>query len=400
MIARFCKNQSTTSISYQRFNKRTNDIYPTFSICFKGNSFHWYHELAIFEEHGLTSYHYERMLKGKHAFKYEYDVALRLFQKARKRYREQNATVHDYYRFHLAMSDILLEANFIAENMQQTILHRKNLQNLISTDQTLHSIEESFSIGFETPEIICFTRNTSYVKNLIRIEDSLKLNKSLMSSPMFQNTTIQIHIHYPGRLMQALGNPSFASTFREFQWGRWLEIRILQVGLWKKRTDSNSVCNSEILDYDLYLQRVISDKFRCIYPFWFDKLQNARGFMENSSPKIENLQICHLEKTLESIYDYTKNIRSLTFKEAVPCVEQYTTVAWNFAAEIKSRSQTAIRILYLDRYYQEITYSRSFSIESVISNVGGFVGIFLGYSMLQLPEILGRLWLSCFGCYV
>ena len=41
------------------------------------------------------------------------------------------------------------------------------------------------------------------------------------------------------------------------------------------------------------------------------------------------------------------------------------------------------------KYYEEIEYSKDFGSESFISNLGGFIGIFLGYSMMQLPELLG-----------
>ena len=73
LVARFIANQSATLISYQHYHNSPDDIYPTFSICFTGTSFHWYGEMAIFRTYGLTSYEYERMLKGESAFRYEYD---------------------------------------------------------------------------------------------------------------------------------------------------------------------------------------------------------------------------------------------------------------------------------------------------------------------------------------
>ena len=48
----------------------------------------------------------------------------------------------------------------------------------------------------------------------------------------------------------------------------------------------------------------------------------------------------------------------------------------------------AIKFIYTERIYEEIKYNKAMGPEGWISNVGGFVGIFLGYSMLQIPEIL------------
>ena len=42
--------------------------------------------------------------------------------------------------------------------------------------------------------------------------------------------------------------------------------------------------------------------------------------------------------------------------------------------------------------FQEIVNARDFGAESCWSGMGGFVGIFLGYSILQLPDILFSVW--------
>ena len=50
-----------------------------------------------------------------------------------------------------------------------------------------------------------------------------------------------------------------------------------------------------------------------------------------------------------------------------------------------------VMFLYGDSVYEEIQNTKSFDLESFVSGVGGFIGIFLGYSILQLPELLGLL---------
>ena len=51
-----------------------------------------------------------------------------------------------------------------------------------------------------------------------------------------------------------------------------------------------------------------------------------------------------------------------------------------------------IRIEYMERYYQEIVNGEEFGFESFWSAVGGFLGIFMGYSMLQLPDFVAYLY--------
>ena len=48
----------------------------------------------------------------------------------------------------------------------------------------------------------------------------------------------------------------------------------------------------------------------------------------------------------------------------------------------------------MDKYYEEITEIKDFGFEDFISGLGGFIGIFLGYSLMQIPELLCKL-LTC-----
>ena len=50
---------------------------------------------------------------------------------------------------------------------------------------------------------------------------------------------------------------------------------------------------------------------------------------------------------------------------------------------------TYLKIEYLDKYYEEIKEIKEFGFEDFISGMGGFIGIFLGYSMMQIPQLIG-----------
>ena len=47
-----------------------------------------------------------------------------------------------------------------------------------------------------------------------------------------------------------------------------------------------------------------------------------------------------------------------------------------------------IKVVYIDDFYQEIKDVQEVSFETFFSGVGGFVGIFIGYSLLQIPDVL------------
>ena len=70
----------------------------------------------------------------------------------------------------------------------------------------------------------------------------------------------------------------------------------------------------------------------------------------------------------------------------------YNVVGWNWMDEEDSKSsdQAHIKFSYQEQQYQELKYSADFDFETFVSNIGGFVGIFLGYSMMQFPQVLGK----------
>ena len=71
-----------------------------------------------------------------------------------------------------------------------------------------------------------------------------------------------------------------------------------------------------------------------------------------------------------------------------PCVEMFVTTTSNW--DLMHRTEHFyMKFIYEEEYFQEIEYTRNFGLESFISNVGGFIGIFLGYSIMQFPEFLG-----------
>ena len=54
-----------------------------------------------------------------------------------------------------------------------------------------------------------------------------------------------------------------------------------------------------------------------------------------------------------------------------------------------------MKIIYVDPYYLRFDNDLHFGFESFLSGVGGFIGIFLGYSLLQIPELLE----NCLGLF-
>ena len=56
-----------------------------------------------------------------------------------------------------------------------------------------------------------------------------------------------------------------------------------------------------------------------------------------------------------------------------------------------------VEFFYMEENYQEIVNQRDFALADFWSSTGGFIGMFLGYSLMQLPDIIKRIWEWFYG---
>jgi len=57
-------------------------------------------------------------------------------------------------------------------------------------------------------------------------------------------------------------------------------------------------------------------------------------------------------------------------------------------------SRFMVLVHFPNRKYRQITHVQEYDIENMLGNIGGYIGLFLGYSLLHLPHFLLSLWNS------
>ena len=371
LVGRFLENQDTTSIIYRKFGESFDGKYPTFSICFKGARFVWNRDLAIFDSFGLNSYEFERMLVGQTPIRHEYNQTSRLYRKIPTHF--YDGVDVNVSNFHVAKSEIIRKFESFTDDTKQNFYGGKNGRRTAIQSS-------SFYIGFLTPNMICLTRNSNDRKGATRLYDDLVLERQLFNNTLYKDTILKIIVHYPGHLIQSINNQRFSSSFSKYQVDTLAEFKLSQGTLLRKRPDSNEPCNDKINDHDAYLQREISKEFDCVPPYWNTNLK-----------KELKLSGCNTPNQLKKIHDYIEkdHNKGIIDLHDAPCLYMYNSVTYMMQPK-EGDDTPMMRFSYTETDYQEIQYVRDFSIESFWSGIGGFVGIFLGYSMMQLPEILGR----------
>ena len=227
---------------------------------------------------------------------------------------------------------------------------------------------------------------------------------------------LKIYVHMQGQFMRKIGKelagytandaanycsflPSFPPKESEKLtcYGTRISFDVSQITLLKSRHDAENACNPDLNDEDMEIMKtLVQDKILGCRPLYWKGLE-AVGSMDECT---ELLQYKHISETLNNFTSYEKIRKRFT----PPCKEMIieTNIQSRKGRKLKQKKFDRDQVseehetgLYLDlqfRYvndrYQVIENSRGFTMESCWAGIGGFIGIFIGLSLMQVPEIL------------
>ena len=134
-------------------------------------------------------------------------------------------------------------------------------------------------------------------------------------------------------------------------------------------------CDDTIKNDDAKFQDKVVTKIGCIPIYW-----NSTMLDRNE------LEVCQSAEQLRDASFLIGNMKDVMETYDPPCVEMNTMVIVNKDVP-QEKDQLKIVIRYTEDVYQQIENIQDVSFETFFSAVGGFVGIFLGYSFLQIPEM-------------
>ena len=372
-LFRYLENEDTSSITNKQFNQTPRDQYPTFSICFKGDDVYWDKDEMLFNVLGVTSSQYVDTLKGN-GQRYEIDVKTHLYNKVRVDL--SNVTLLDFENVILDTKKVIIGAEFNTENKSYTRSFGKGKGGKKLT-------YNPFYVGYQTYHEICYTRKSNYTENLKRIYDLISLDSSLFHLGTNLNVEMRIIVHHPGQLIRNFDKPCFASTLGSYIKGKVLEIKLSSFTKLSKRPDSNTRCNPD-LEYDdlKFLQEVVK-YLDCVPVYWSYLL----GRMDKFGISSKRFTLCKTFEKLRMAADSIDDFRQVLARYEPPCEEMVSLPIITREMD-QSEQEFLIKVTYPVSFYQEIKNVREFTLETFWSTAGGYLGIFLGYSLLQVPELL------------
>ena len=97
-----------------KFNDGPKDMYPSWTLCFQGDKFHWFNDDKIFDSYALNATQYELMLKGEKSLMNERNKTSSLYTK--KQVFLNDGQNIDFDKFYLKATDFIYELKYFTEN--------------------------------------------------------------------------------------------------------------------------------------------------------------------------------------------------------------------------------------------------------------------------------------------
>ena len=286
-----------------------------------------------------------------------------------------------------------------------------------SSARKLRSISNPLIKVYQDPKKKCYTPfvDSSLRKKEERVtldltEITNQFGRAWDGSPVF-SPLLEVHVHQQGQFLRSIGkelasystgdlvvycHPYGFGVFDGTCYGSSLKLVISEVSLLTSRHDAESPCDKNLIDEDTKILETVLNKtgIRCIPMYWKSIIKNGLNYSEcNTELQYQMIaraiaNFTSFEMLRSSFNPPCKEMIIVTNVEKDPGrkVEKYNVKdAWD---DFDEKVYLDISIGHAGKRYQKISNTRGFTGESLWAGIGGFLGIFVGISLMQVPEIL------------
>ena len=349
-------------VDFQTYHGKEKDIYPSFTVCF---GIFWeleglYDRKKLNEAYNIENRtRYISFLKGevwdKDMLKVDYD----------------DVTIHlqDYVKA------VEVQVNSSFSKTAYTWYHDEKINNNRSAVQGEKTFP--FSTSFRQAGNKCFSADLTE-ENFPGIKrNKISTVQITFNRIKLPDTSLSYFMHYPKQFirssvfdMEWKNQPGIATGDQKVFW-------IDTIDVIRRRNTYHNPCNTEWKTDDEIILRSRIESVGCKPPHWI---------LDVDYPICNNMTA--MKKANIEKYD----LPDLAFLNSfpIPC-EQVQAISFTpqLTTNINNSSDLpALVLAFKSANYKEIHHVRSFDLESLVGNMGGYVGLFLGFAFWQAPEAI------------
>ena len=362
-------NKSISSVEFRKYHQSPKDIYPALTVCFRNPYF-----TDKLKGYNVDWRIYENMLRGKEITKFQVDEVsdeeFDLFGPEETSIPEPNVTER-LYSIPYANVTLGFEED------------RFNIVSLFKYDRLGKYIKaKTFKPNrfLQTSMMKCFTFELESTKPISEWQLLVYTNNMIQRS-----LRIHIYMHFPGSFLLARKNVPSASSIGEnslFQ----MEFGLADVT--EKRSTTDNMCEENQSNMDkMYVQKMLNN-IGCIPPY----LKGTFGLEEREA-------LCTSKQMRQLYEDF--DFRIINADNFLgPCRDIFALFNMKqFEPDITVRKEiynltAQINIDFLTEEFKYINQLPAYPAWSFMAEVGGYAGLFLGFSNLQFPDLVVFLYQS------
>ena len=332
----YLRNEDVVSIAYRNFNEEEKDEYPQITICLQAMYGKTFIKKDLFNDSKFTPKMYERYLRGD--------------RKQRKNSLTFDKIKYDEITFDINRKDYVKSAYSL----------------LVNGDES--SAEDiSMILTFEDPKLICYSKNVSFRRNVRYTMDLFLLNRTLLYDA---SNDLVVYIHKRNQLLSRLHMPHgkmLASQYKKHD----IAFGISSVEVLRGREGSNAPCNKSLTNEDAFRLNYIIEKSKCVPVYW----RKVASLLKIG----QSLPTCTGKQYREVHTLYTRSIMNKKHGFYRPPCEtmKISATKWENEATYVSDNVSeivAFAVIYFQDSYKEIVNHRGYTLETLMGQVGGFVG--------------------------
>ena len=373
-IYKFIQNESTSLVDFQTYHRTEKDIYPSFSLCFSGEGIYGKANLK-----NITKY--KSFLRGSlwddQLLKIDYD--------------EVTINFLDYVEY------VVIRNNLIGESLYTWKNNGGKKTNMGKETQNSAQDNFPFFTSFRDEHQKCFTLDFSTDripqikgKVIVVLEVFLKNVKTI-------DAMLSYYMHYPNQLT--------ISRFLDVEYLPHMGImsgKIEAKNIWidnteviRRRSTLKARCNQGVVRHDDCIMKQILQNTKCKPPHWIhldypickDKDSISRANTEDFRKHSRNHFATPDFLKKFPMCEPCNELKVLTF--TMQEVQRRTNESEISSLIPKIGSEDAmLDLVFKSTVYKEILHVRAFDIESLIGNMGGYFGLFLGFTLWQAPDAI------------
>ena len=365
-IHMYSLNNDVSKVEYEEFHTKEDIIYPSVSLCF-GNVI----LVNRLNSYNVTKGVYLDFLKGNVWNKKYLDVDHETVTKDIVQSLLGIEIVQEDYN-----GDLVEEQNYWYDNTKE---QNTKLGGTYPWKPKFYADYSPFNGYIQK----CLTLDVPYIDKQHFNWITVVMKKSAFSQgvrPYYFRTgdMFSVEVHYPNQRLRYSNkkhiwdktelNGSYGMTFKVF------DLEIIQ-----HRNKATKPCSIEWKHDDDNLKLEMKRKIGCIPPYW-------------RKTEMDNKMNCNNSQQMKQLFQM-----NVARNYLAPCrtiskfnygYSEYATWYYNNLLNSSSVDHFFVTFHFPQKTFKTIELIHEYSIQTLIGNAGGYVGICVGYSFLQLPKLL------------